>query len=569
MSGIVPLHDEHSDSRCEELFERLLSSEGDREPWFNELARLSKIDSKRVAGALVSWLGRRVGLPRADAKRFPLYHLLAGRWSAANRVAFEGSRGALSFADLDALARGRAGAWAPLGVGPQKVVALGRSFGVELVLDLLAVFRLGACAAWLPPLGQPFEEAALAAVKPDFLCGVDEVSAKMAPKALALAPPPAGPLTPIGGAPFDYPPQVACLLVVSPLAGDAGAKELPPPVVITAPELLVSLGRDATLSWGLRAGDWLTAPGLDDRRHQPYLALSALLVGAGYHHVRASELTRPGALPHDYRAFGVARAARDALLGVGARPRVGRWFRVLEDLGDAAEWSRWSSAIGVDKESRAVAVEPALGGVALAVIASPGAAAETRAVPSYHPAYPAFGLAWKLELLPAAVPDEGVGLLAFEDKRAAPPYLLVRDDNQGMRWLDVLSLRRSGQVFPHGITATAIEGLPGILGACGVALRKASTGRASFGLLVFVAASAGVWNDARRRAVQSSLSRHLTRVFAAELRPDFIEVFPILPHFAEVGVDRTWVEAERWSGGLERRSTRVLFQKLAAIGLES
>lgn len=567
MSGIATVDGQLSHSRFETLFERLAESEGDREPWLGELARLSKADPKRVAAALAAWLDRKLGLPRADAKVFPLYHLLAGRWSAANRVAFEGSRGAVSFAQLDELVRWRVSVWAPLGVGPQKVVALGRGFGVELLLDLLAVFHLGACAAWLPPLGQPFEEAALVAVRPDFVCGVDELSAEVASKAVALVPPQVGPLAPSVRAPFDYSPNVACLVVVSPVSGDADARELPPPVAISAPELLLALGRDATLIWGLRAGEWLTAPGLDDRRHQPYLALSALLVGAGYQHLRTSELTHPTALAHEYRAFGVSRAARDALLGAATFPRVGRWFRVLEEVGEAAEWSACSSAMGIDKGSYAVAVDPGLGGVALAVAAPPGATAETRAVPSYHPAYPAFGVEWKLERLPAAVPDEGVGMLGFQDKRAAAPYLLVREDNRGLHWLDVIDLRRAGQVFPRGITATAVAGLPGVLGARGVALRKASTGRETFGLLVFVAASAGLWNDARRRAVQSLLSRHLARVLAAELRPDFIEVFPILPHFADGQLDGTWVEAERWSGGLERRATRVLFQRLAAIGL--
>lgn len=567
MSGIDSLQSELSDSQCEGLLERSSASDGDREACLGELARLSKVDPKRVAAALMAWLGRNLGLPRADATAFPLYHLLAGRWSAANRIAFEDSRCALSFAEIDALVRRRVGAWAALGVGPQKIVVLGRGFGGELILDLLGVFHLGACAAWQPPLGQPFEEAALLALKPDFVCGVDEVSARAFPKAVALVSPRVGPLTPTGAAPVDYAPKAPCLLVVSPIDGDPDAKDLAPPVALSAPELLTALGRDATLLWGLRAGERLAAPGLDDRRHQPYLALCALLVGAGYHHLRPSELTRPGALAHEYRAFGVAPPVRDALLDAKTAPKVGRWFRVLEEEGDAAEWSAWSRAVGTDKASCAVAVDPGLGGVALAVIAPPGAAAETRAVPSYHPAYPALGVEWKLELLPAAVPDEGVGLLAFQDKRAAAPYVLVRDDNQGMRFLDVIALRRSGQVFPRGITATAIEALPGILGVRGVALRKASTGRASFGLLVFVAASAGVWSDARRRAVQSLLSRHLGRVFAAELRPDFIEVFPILPHLADSEVDGTWVEAERWSGGLERRSSRVLFQKLAAIGL--
>lgn len=580
MTGILKGRNEPTDPVCDGLIDRVASAEGDRQALFDQLGRLSKSDPKRVAAALTTWLSRCAGLPAADAQRVPLYHLLVGRWCSARRVAFEDSHSKLSFAELDAQVLWRVSAWARLGVGPKKVVALGRSFGADMLLDLLAVFRLGACAAWIPPLGQSFEEAALMALKPDFVRAVDELSAQVVPKAVSLTPPAVGPLLPTVDAPADYSAKAPCLTIVSPLVDDPEGKGLPPPVALTAPELLHALGRDAALIWGLRDGERLSAPGLDDRRHQPFLTLCAWLVGAGYQYLRPAEVTQPGALAGEYRALGVTAEVRDALLGVGASLQVKRWFRALEDGGSPALWAAWARRVGVEKECLSVCLDPGLGGVALAVVAAPDpaalanpnltdSAAGKQTVASHHPAYPAFGLEWKAEPLPGAAPDDGVGLLAFKDKRAAAPYLLVCDDTEGLRWLDVLDLRRRGQVFPRGIITAATAGLPGVLGASVVAVRKASTGRASFGLVVFVAGSAGTWNEVRKQSVMTILTRHLTRVLHVELRPDFIEVHPVLPHFAKAAVDSIWVEGERWSGGLERRSKLELFRQLAAMGLGS
>lgn len=575
MTGNAP-----SDPTCDGLIDRVATTEGDRHTFLEQLGRLSKSDPKRVAAALATWLHRRAGLPAADALGFPLYHLLVGRWRSARRVAFEDSHAMLSFAEIDARVQWRVSAWAGLGVGPKKVIALGQPFGADMLLDLLAVFRLGACAVWIPPLGQPFEEAALVAAKPDFVREVNELTAQVVPKAVALPPPGAGPLMPTVGAPMDYAAKAPCLMIVSPLADASEGKELPAPVVLTAAELLLALGRDATLIWGLRDGERLSAPGLDDRRHQPFLTLCTWLSGARYHYLRPAEVTQPGAFAGEYRALGVTADVRDALLGVGTAPRVRRWFRVLEDGGNPAPWAAWARRVGVDKECLSVCLDPGLGGVAVAVVAAPDSAAianpnltdsaaAKQMVVSHHPAYPAFGLEWKAKPLPGGAPDDGIGLLAFKDKRAAAPYLLVRDDAEGLSWLDVLDLRRRGQVFPRSIVAAAVAGLPGILGASVVAVRKASTARASFGLVVFVAGSVGTWNEVRRQAVATILTRHATRVLHAELRPDFIEVHPVLPHLAKTTVDADWVLGERWSGGLERRSQLELFRQLAAMGLAS
>lgn len=556
---------------CQELLERLTQTDGSREAEFQRLSRFAKAEPKRVSIALENWLNARLGLPRADAESIPLYHLLVGRFRAEGRFAFEEAENKLSFSELDELVRWRAQLWTRVGVGPQKVVALGRSFGSEFLLDLLAIFRLGACAAWIPPLGQPFEEAALVSVKPDFLCEVDEKSAQVVPHAFILEKPdPQRRFESPPSAPVDYGQKAPCLLVVSALTGDSMVPELASPSAISAPELLTALGRDAVLLWGLRDGDWMSAPGLDDRRHQPFLALSALLVGAGYHFLRQDDLCRVGPLTTCYRVFGLSGRFRDAILSSGCRVRTCRWFRVLEESGERSQWLAWQRWMGVEKEAYAVSLDPGLGGVALAIISAGDTAAESRTLSDTEFAHPALGLEWRLQLLPGAAPTDSVGFLQFKDERAAPPYLLVRESADGLQFLDVLEPRQRGQVFPGGITCAAVVGLPGVLGATLLPIPlMGSPGVASFGLIVFVAASAGIWTELRRDAVKNILARHLARVLHADLQPDFIEVHPILPHLSKDGhVDSAWVSGERCLGSLERRGRIEMFRQLAPIGLQ-
>ena len=84
-----------------------------------------------------------------------------------------------------------------------------------------------------------------------------------------------------------------------------------------------------------------------------------------------------------------------------------------------------------------------------------------------------------------------------------------------------------------------------------------------FGLLVFVAASSGAWDARRASAVHEALTRHVERVLAPEIRPDFVEVWPTGPRRADDGtVDNAWVTAEHWAAGLSERAKHELFRQM-------
>jgi hypothetical protein len=249
------------------------------------------------------------------------------------------------------------------------------------------------------------------------------------------------------------------------------------------------------------------------------------------------------------------------------------WFRVLEQSGSEREWRSWARAWGAAALSQRVSFDPALGAVALFSPNESRQGAESGALATVDaPAYPPLGLEWALKPLPGAAPGERVGLLALNAPHSAAPYLLARARAEGgVHYLAAQGRRRDGQVFPAGIACAVVTQLPGVQGATVVAVPgDSAVAPWRFGLLVFVAASAGVWDERRAQAVEASLTSHVKRVLASELRPDFLQVFPLQPRRGPDGVvDSDWASAERWSGGLSQRAELEVFRHLVFVGTAS
>jgi hypothetical protein len=524
-----------------------------------------------VLRALDGWLHLRRGLPAPGALSVPLFQLLVARWAYGDRCAFEEGERRLSFSELEMLTAGRAERWSAAGVGPKKVICLGRSLGVELLLDLLTVFRLGGCACWVPPLGEPFEKAALAAAQPDFVSGVDALSAATVPNATTL-----DGNTGFGGGlgaravAAGYAAKDPCLLVFSTLQAGAEPSSLAPPSPIAAGQFLRALGRDAAFVWCLRPGDRMAAPGLGGQRHQPMLALAALLSGACFHFASTtSAAASAGGLYGSYRTVGLSAEAGEALLKKPSNAKCELWFRVLEESRSEREWRDWARVWGETALGQRVSFDPALGAVALLSPSESEHAGESGGFATADaPAYPPLGVEWALVPLPGAAPGERVGLLVLKTPHSAAPYLLVRSRAMGgVFYWAAQGTRRAGQVFPRGITCAAVTPLPGVLGATVVTVPgDGAVAPWRFGLLVFVAASAGVWDERRAQAVEASLTSHVGRVLASEIRPDFVQVFPLQPLRGPDGaVDQDWATAERWSGGLTKRAKLDVFRHLAFV----
>ncbi|HYQ17927.1 MAG TPA: hypothetical protein VEQ58_19275, partial [Polyangiaceae bacterium] len=325
-----------------ERLDALTTLDAERAGHWAELFASAASAPASLLAAVDAWLHVQRGLPRLDATAVPLFQMLVGRWAHGERVAFEEGGRRYLFSELELLTARRAEAWSAAGVGPKVVVALGRAAGVELMLDLLAVLRLGACACWVAPLGEPYERAALGLAQPDFMVGVDVTSAKSAPKAKALDDKlaiRAG--APLRALPASYAPKDPCLLVFSPLRPGKQPGELSAPSPLFAGQLLRGLARDAAFVWCLRDGDRMAAPDWSCLRHQPFLALSAVSAGACFHFVTDESLpSSVDGLRGSYRALGVSPEARDALLQKPPRFKCELWFRELEASEPDVAWRR-------------------------------------------------------------------------------------------------------------------------------------------------------------------------------------------------------------------------------------
>ncbi len=513
-------------------------------------------DPKQVRAVLEQWLHERHGLPGRQSRVISLFDLLVTRFAQLGRVAFESSEGSTTYEDLQSSTAELARMWLAQGVTGGSSVALCRSFGQKFVVELLTSFRLGACATWIPPLGEAVERQMLGALQPDFLSGRpigDAVAA--APGATALqAAVPRVPLTAEQVRDRGFERTAPCLQVFSPLACDDGELSFAPRV-ISAEDLLTALGRDASFCWVLRAGDRVAAPGFDDLRHQPALLLSCLSVGACYHHVGLDALERSGLAKVRLRALGLNRRSREALRRGAGRPEVDHWFREFDEPDDG-RWANFSKQTLPGTPHAAVACDPALGGVVLA---------ELRSVVSHgRTTLPMPGLSFEFSPLDGSSPQSPIALLQVEG--ASGHDTLVNRLPDGLGVLGSVTPLRRGRVFPRGIIVELLESLEGVIGAAVLELPSGSAaGDWHFGAVVFVQPRARGWTAAGASRVQRGLERFMAQVLAPELRPDFVECHPLAPvRDANGQVDAAWVVAQRASGALRRREEKELFRALGA-----
>ncbi len=543
-------------------FSKLSTVQANRSELLEEFWRTYADEQEEAGRALDEWLVETRGLPLGRGEPIPWFDLLVSRWVSEERVAFQSGNERLSYADLERETARKARRWQSAGVTQGSVVGLGHAFGSEFLVDLLASFRTGACAVWIPPFGETYERRALARSVPQFTSGVDAGLLGEFPE---LTPLPSewepSDLSAGFGSPKQrcaaYDPKAPCLLVLSPLESETGP-ELPPSAAsLPSGRLLRSLGRDASFAWQLRPGDRLAAVGFDEPRYQPALMLACLLAGACYEHVSLEDADQGLELAHGaYRAFGVRSVTVETMLASERCPAVDTWFRDLEEVREIPASPELEARFR--RGAVSVACDATLGGVALIAV--------EQGTPILR-SYPPVGVGLELEAIPGSAPGDSMGIAKLEG--AASPYMLVSREGAGWAYWGTRDARRDGQTFPISAVIAAVEPLPLVLGATVIAVP--GVGKRSdfrFGLLVFVSAPGGSWAGARRELVQHVLSKHVKEVLARQVRPDFVDVFPFAPHRTKKGmVDAEWARVEWLQGNLARRAQAPVFGALARFDI--
>lgn len=529
------------------------------------LFEASRADPDLVESTLDAWLAAELNLVEPEADAIPWFDLLVTRWRGTERAAFDGDGLQCSYDDLDRITAARAAAWRSAGVTPGTTVCVCRTFGFEALIDLLTAFRLGACVAWVPTYGEPYERAALLACQADHVALEPAALRRLSDLGQALLPSHEQRVhehRAKDAVAASYERQAACLTVLSPTAtaaeGDAPSWQWTP---LSCATLLRAAARDAVLVWRLRPGDVLGAPGFEGPRHQPALLLACLLAGGCYVHRTLEQVeTDPSCLARSWRTVGLrAAAAAPWLASFAAGTSADVCFRDLEEAWEIPLWNRFQKVLGPTTEATLVLLEPSVGGVALTSVPcddrSEGA---VRVLP---------GTRSGIIPLEGAPPSSSLGTLQLEAAGAAPPYVLLASlGGERYRYLGTQRPRRAGCVFPRDVSIEAVRRLPGVLAASVVALPTGGErGGACFGLVVFVH-SPSRWDDERAARVQRCVEGFLGEVLAPEIRPDFVECHPLLPlEDADGTVDVGWVTEQRLRGSLKKKSRLSVFRRLTAL----
>ncbi len=524
----------------------------DPPPWLIDSWR----DGRRFSTDLFAWHDTAGPLPLRSrvAGAHDLYHDLLLRHAESSTPAlvwFAGAtRRSLSFAELARLTTARAEAWRRAGAEPGQELALVRSFGPELVLSLLAAFKLGLVTTLVPPAGRRLARARLAALAPA-LADIDELQRGLLPPATLRLP---------LSTDERLPPLVER---AQPNKADAPLLRLYDPTLLpheqprplTAAALLSSALCDGALALGLRPGDALAAPDVAPGR-EPSLLLAALASGATFVHLTLEACRQSPALLGSqwFKSVIVSPRLRELVcrqpLPLGARWHA--WFRDPLQSTQLDPWQRFIEAAALHSTYAGnLRWEAAAGGLTLF---SP-----RRRGQAHCDVWPAAGVTWSLgDLLQPALPTSaGPGRLLVSPPGAAEPEPTVAIVlPRGRGWLSggALPACPGGRRFAAADAVAVAGALPGCRAAVALVDPRSDGEPARFLLLTF--GSAGV----------QEIERALIDELGADELPDEIIASPLLPRRDESGaVDARWCHHQLRSGGLARKAQDELFRLLSRL----
>lgn len=527
------------------------------------------------------------GSARVAAKSHPehgfdLYHDMVLRHLGAGSVALHGYDPyapleqrwwSISYEHLHVRCTELAAAWSARGVTPGSKLAIVLPFGPRCAIALLTGLRLGACVALLEPGGPQYLAPRLGALAPDFVASESFHGPALGTFAdLLLSDEPVA-AQPMQGS-HSYRPGEPCAWLFSPL-------RRPPhvPVPLTCDDAFHGALRDGLLTFALRPGDRLAAPGFDTTQHQPALLFAALLQGACFVHIDLPSVladpARLGAL--ELRSVGVHAQVGEALLQSDVRRPP--WAHVFRNPEEPSDWETWRDLVErlelADVPMSNAILEAASGG---ALLASPRRPARQHLAKLMHVS-PAPGRPWRLLDFTGSgqrsVGDVGVfaplcGPTPEDDDGAieGSPYIVLAR-RRGLEYLygGTTEPRRSGRVIPMDELLDALVDCPFLSGASLVALPAGgSTLAQRFVLLGFCGAEPRSRFSTLRGARAAELLRVLSERLDPALAPDRVELFPGFPRVRAGGtVDHDWCRTQYLTGTLVRKANQPVFERLTEL----
>lgn len=476
----------------------------------------------------------------------------------------------LSYDELHARCTLRASSWAEQGLKPGSGLCVVLPPGVENIVSILAGFRLGCVVTTIEPIGVDYIANRIGAISPDHVSTHDYYKPLL--KDLAdLVLRPDGVDARSGTYSHTYAPGEPCARLLSPLR-----RARQTPVELSGDDAAAGALRDGAITYALRPGDALAAPGFDAEQHQPALLLAALHAGAAFVHIPDADVLRDPSLldAHPLRSLGMTSRMCNALLERG-RAKKHAWDHVFKNPEEPMDWEAWRMLIEAhdlaDVAFSNVVVEAASGGALLCSARRSG----KDHLSFFMNVAPAAGRPWTLldfsRSGQRSVADVGV----FAPMRGEPGEEAPMDDGYialgrrfGRSYLygGTVEPRRSGRVYPIPEVLAALEDCP-FLDAASVTTVPAggATLEQRFVLLGFVGDEPDSHFERHREARTAELMRMLATRLGGGLLPDDIELFPLLARRREGSVDHEWCERQYTSGALYLKSRAPAFRRVAAL----
>jgi hypothetical protein len=499
------------------------------------------------------------GLKSTPGRTVDLYHdlVIAHLGGSSRACAFreDGRTRELSYDALHTQAGALASAWHGEGLEPGDTLAIALPLGPDYVAALLAALRLGLIVCPLPPHGPTFVQNRLRALGPDAVLATGRERAllgKLELRVLGLAAGRKGIAPTSHSYAADDP-----VLRVFPAFGSA---ELTP-VDVSAATLHAGLLRDATLVFALDPQDTIAMPGFEPLAVQPAALLAALLAGATWAELPASDAAQDPALLAELgvTVLGVRPELRDGLLAHAKWPvRSARaWFRSMADPIDLERWDalgRQSAAAGVAAFNTAFA--STAGGAVLFGPVLPEA-------PGLR-VWPVPGLRFCIaEIAGGVLPslnDTGIHTpLAGEDAIPGVPKLLIARDREGYVCSGSIEVGPDARAYPIDEVSAVVETHPGVRHATVVISAGRLINTANVTLIAFV-------EDQPEKLSREELRELVAREMGQALAPTRIEVFPLRPRVGEDGLDRGWCRSQYLAGALTAKSRHEIFLLLSRLG---
>jgi hypothetical protein len=330
------------------------------------------------------------------------------------------------------------------------------------------------------------------------------------------------------------------------------------PAVLTAEAVWRGAVRDGLVTFALRPGDRLAAPGIDPARAHPALVFATLLRGATYLHVELAALASAPALfaTEPLRALVLSTAAMAALLD----PRTGvlwieHWLRDPLERHDAVACQAFIKRHAIAARHSNVVLDPASGGAILHV-ARPTGQTDTGVMPVP-------GLAWALLDPVFDVPAPGapgsVGRFALGKR---PPAIVLARRGDTFYVAGTTTPRRAGSVVPPEVVAAA-SAAPSARGASIVPVAGRDAIERDLVLVVFTGAGD---SGGSTQTSGDALGAQIAAEVGAGWIPDQIVQVPYHPRRTAAGaVDDTWCREQYLAGTLLAKARLPLFGHLTAL----